>query len=206
VRAEALRHVAAELQCDCFLALADVHEAYDYGEDEDDGDDESDDDEGGVIEADDDADPDAVPFVADPEVDDPIEQLEVQHGPEAGAIDGDISLGRSLLERELTLDHWLDAEGRPCAGTDDAAGDEHVVTTVPSHHRAAYDTMCEPWTGNEGGTAEKWYHQAALVVVPRKSELHEDIARPRSPARSDEEPPAARARSTVRIRKRGRSS
>jgi hypothetical protein len=206
VRAEALRHVAAELEHDCFLALADVHESYEYEGDEEDGDDESDDDEGGVIEADDDADPDAVPFVADPEVDDPIEQLEVQGGPEASATDGDISLGRSLLERELTLDHWLDTEGRPCAGTDDAASDEHVVTTVPSHHRVAYDSMCEPWTGNEGGTAEKWYHQAALVVVPRRSELHEDITRPRPPAPSDEEPPAARAKGTVRIRKRGRSS
>lgn len=207
VRAEALRHVAAELECDCFLALADVHEAYDYDEDEDEGDEDEDDEVGDVIEADDDADPDAVPFVTDPELDDPIEQLAVQDGPEAVATAGDISLGRSLVERELTLDHWLDAEGRPCAGTDEAAADEQVVTTVPSHRRVAYDTTCEPWTGNEGGTAEKWYHQAALVVVPRRSELHEDIGRPRSPAPIDAEPPAERAtRSTVRIRKRGRSS
>lgn len=207
VRADALRHVAAELECDCFLALADVHEAYDYEESEDEDDEADDGDVGGVIEGDDDDDPDAVPFVADPDVDDPLEQLAVQDGPGTVATDGDISVGRSLVERELTLEHWLDAEGRPCAGTDDVAPDEQVVTTVPSHRRVAYDTTCEPWTGNEGGTAEKWYHQAALVVVPRRSELHEDIARPRPPAPSNGEPPTAPAtRSPVRIRKRGRPS
>lgn len=208
VRAEALRRVAAELECDCFLALADVHETYEYGEDEEGDDDEADDDDiGSVIEADDDADPDAAPFVIDPDADAPLEQLSVQSGPEAAATAEEISLGRSLIERDLTLEHWLDAEGRPCAGIDDVADDEQVVTTVPSHRRVAYDTTCEPWTGNEGGTAEKWYHQAALVVVPRRSDLHEDIAQLRTPASRDAEPVVEHATKTaVRIRRRGRTS
>lgn len=79
------------------------------------------------------------------------------------------------LGRELTLHHWVDGDGRPCPGSGETADDSVVVSTGDPHQRAAYERSYEPWTGNEGGEAVQWYHQAALIVVPRGSERHREI-------------------------------
>lgn len=79
------------------------------------------------------------------------------------------------LGLELTLHHWVDGAGRPCPGSDEPADHSVVVSTGDPDQRAAYERSYEPWTGNEGGEAEQWYHQAALIVVPRGSELHREI-------------------------------
>jgi hypothetical protein len=187
MRAEALSQVAGELDCDCFLALADVHESYAFDEDDEDEDEDE------VVVGPDDEDPDAAPFVSNPEADDPLEELTFQGGPEAPS-GAEISASGSLLARDVTLERWVTARGEPCTGTDEPVDDTCVVTTVESHGRIAYETQSEPWTGNEGGTADKWYHQAALVVIPRSSPLHEEVAQP-LPA------PAA---TPLRVRKRRR--
>ncbi|MCA9658629.1 MAG: 2OG-Fe(II) oxygenase, partial [Myxococcales bacterium] len=127
-RADALRTVADELGCDCFLALADVHEWYEI--------DEEDAESGAEI---------------------PPEG----YGPRLGL--------------ELNLERWMNADGEPCNGSDMSADDREVVSTFDALQRAAYERSYEAWTGNEGGSAEQWYHQAALVVVPRGTELHAEI-------------------------------
>ncbi|MCB9703285.1 MAG: 2OG-Fe(II) oxygenase [Myxococcales bacterium] len=158
VRADALRVVSAELGYDTFLALADVHEAFEIDE------------EGG--------------------------------DPGFGIPPG--GYGRRL-GIELTLDHWIDGAGAPCQGCDEPADDGAVIGIGDPHQRAAYERSYEPWTGNEGGAAEQWYHQAAIVVVPRGSEFHEVIIGGESepaPAPAQEAEPPPRARVIVRSRRR----
>ncbi len=141
-RVEALRRIAAELGCGCFLAFADVHESFDYPE-----------------EADEDG------------------ELEVSRS----------SFG-SRLEGELTLSHWHDEEGRPCAGTDEPVHDPCIVSVVDSMARTPYAVEGEGWTGNEGGSAAQWYHQAALVMVRRDSERYEAVRQAEAPAPDPEAP------------------
>ncbi|MEM9072771.1 MAG: 2OG-Fe(II) oxygenase [Myxococcota bacterium] len=83
-----------------------------------------------------------------------------------------------LVDLSVTLDHWLDEAGEPCAGTDLEGDIECTVSTIDSHTRAAYHQWHEPWTGNEGGTADRWYHQTALVVVPGGDLLQEMLDPP----------------------------
>lgn len=144
VRATALLEVAEQLGCDCFLALADVREAYELHEEEED------DDEG--------------------EADEYI--CEEEQGP---GVTEDTAMIGSLTERELSLTMWIDRRGEPCRGTSDGPDRDCVVTTLAIDQRTPYETNAEPWTGNEGGSAEKWYHQTALVVIPRESALHDEV-------------------------------
>jgi len=155
-RAKALRQVAATLDSACFLALADVHEWFEYHVEDHDS-----------------------------------------LGPRSVRTTRDFG---AQLGSSLTLDHWIDAEGRGCAGVHEEAYDDCIVTTVDSSQRTPYELVAEPWTGNEGGTAEQWYHQAALVVVPKASELYAEIAAPSDPPEQPEPGPGAPRR--VRRRKR----
>lgn len=96
----------------------------------------------------------------------------------------------------VQLTGWIDEANRSCVGTDDYAEDPCIVSTVPSMERRPYEIRGEPWTGNEGGTAEQWYHQAAVVVVPRGGDLYDDVATP-----LPTKPPKSSKR-TVRRRKK----
>lgn len=138
LRSAALLALADQLGCDCFLALADVHEEYDLISEEEEEDDD------GSTRSDDDA----------------YEGM----------------LG-ALVERELSLTAWIDRRGRPCRGTEECPQRECVVTTIEFDRRTPYEASHEPWTGNEGGSAEKWYRQAALVIIPRATSLHSEVAR-----------------------------
>jgi hypothetical protein len=94
---------------------------------------------------------------------------------------------------ELTLSRWMDERGEPCPGPDAAADDSCMVSTLGSLDRVPYRVAGAPWTGNEGGEAEQWYRQAALVLIPKTSPLFEAISRPR------DKPSSA---SKVRVRRR----
>lgn len=154
-RADALREVADSLECDCFLALADVHESYRIGE---------------------------------------------LGGRRGVPLDG----YGELVERTVSFERWIESRGKPCVGTDASADEGSVVTTVESHQRVAYNRSVEPWTGNEGGYADQWYHQTALVVVPRGTVLHAEISRIEAvPERAG---PARREAKAVVRRRRGKKS
>lgn len=154
VRASALRAVADALECDCFLALADVHESFD----------------------------------ADVEQDDTDDLDDVVHGLPPGGYG-------ELLGRDVTLERWIDGRGRRCATPDALDLGDDVVTTTRALDRAAYERTYTLWTGNEGGGADQWYRQAALVVVRRGSPLHAEL----TPIATEPPPPRAPA---VRRRRR----
>lgn len=168
VRAAAFLEAAKKLDCACFLALADVREAYEFTGDEDD------DDAGGVDESDE-VD-DHVPPSPAPDRHDDLgdDELELPIEDEASS-ESELGVGGPPLERELTLSHWVDDRGQPCRGSDEYADDSCILTTSESIGQSPYATSAEPWTGNEGGTAEKWYHHTALVVLPRGSDLHFEV-------------------------------
>lgn len=165
VRSTALLEVADKLGCDCFLALADVREAYELSEE--DADDEDDEDDRTYV------DERALPSPAPDRQDDPrdVGPLSiVRPPPETGMLG-------ALVERELALGSWIDRAGQPCCGTTEGPDRQCVVTTIVADERTPYESSSEPWTGNEGGSAEKWYHLAAVVLIPRGSELCAEVSR-----------------------------
>jgi len=143
-RAVALQAVARELDCEIFLALADVHETWscedeysgysDYGQryygDEDD--DDADENGGG-------------------------ESLGESSGPEL----------TELIDSDVELRHWLGAGGRweAVAARVDAA---ELCYTRPSVDLEPFESEHEGYTGNAGNTVEHWYHRAAVVLWPRE--------------------------------------
>lgn len=146
-RAAALREVARQLNCEIFLALADVHETWtceeeypDYGgygrrwgreyDDEDDEEDEEDEDE----------------------PDDPSSEM-----PEL----------TELIDSDVELRHWIGPGGRwqaIAAGVD--AGE--LCYTKPSSEFEPFESEHEGYTGNAGNTVDHWYHRAAVVLWPRE--------------------------------------
>jgi hypothetical protein len=138
-RAVALEEVARKLDCEIFLALADVHETWtcedeysgysdygyrSYGDDDENEDGESQD---------------------DPSIPDLTE----------------------LIDSDVELRHWLGAGGRweAVAARVDAA---ELCYTRPSVDLEPFESEHEGYTGNAGNTVEHWYHRAAIVLWPRE--------------------------------------
>ena len=141
VRAGGLLEVAERLECEIFLALAEVHETWAY---EDDGydwgcrgyrNDDSDDDELEEQEWDDD------------EVD-PADLTE-------------------LLESDIELRHWVDVAGKMIEGIPSHISWNEVCHTKASLELEPFRSEHEGWMGNYGNTADRWYHRAAVVMWPR---------------------------------------
>jgi hypothetical protein len=141
-RAAALREVAGELNCEIFLALADVHETWSC-EDEYSG---YSDYRQRYYGDDDDAD-------------------ENEHGESPGeSSDPDLT---ELIDSDVELRHWLGAGGRweAVAARVDAA---ELCYTRPSVDLEPFESEHEGYTGNAGNTVEHWYHRAAVVLWPRE--------------------------------------
>ncbi|MGC8518634.1 MAG: 2OG-Fe(II) oxygenase [Steroidobacteraceae bacterium] len=138
-RAAALRQVARQLDCEIFLALADVHESWNCEEEYDFGrsrwnryydEDEEEDD-----------------------------------GPES---DGSYEL-TDLIDSDVELRHWVALEGgssRVPTGRIGVANRELCFTT-PSQDFEPFETEHEGYTGNAGNTVDHWYHRAAVALWPR---------------------------------------
>jgi hypothetical protein len=139
-RAATLRAVAEELDCEIFLALADVHETWsceeeysgysDYGSNGY-GDDVDERDEEGT----------------------------------AGEL-SDLGL-TELIDSDVELRHWVDTGGRweTVAARVDAA---ELCFTNPSTDFEPFESEHEGYMGNYGNTVEHWYHRAAVVLWPRE--------------------------------------
>jgi len=145
-RAGALREVAAQLDCEIFLALADVHETWsceeeDYGprryrwgrdyhdEEDDDGE-----------------------YGEDTEPDDRSSGT-----PEL----------TELLDSDIELRHWIGSGKRPRAMGAGVDADE-LCYTKPSVELEPFESEHEGYMGNEGNTVDRWYHRAAVVLWPRE--------------------------------------
>jgi hypothetical protein len=150
-RAAALRETARQLDCEIFLALADVHEVWNcedeelrrgfyehaYGgpwDDEEGGDDET--------------------------------AEEVGAG---GRDDAGMPPLIDLIESAVGLRHWVglrgDAEAAAAAAVVDA---REVCYTKPSLDLKPFESHHEGYMGNWGNTVEHWYHRAAVVLWPRE--------------------------------------
>ncbi|MEZ4339127.1 MAG: 2OG-Fe(II) oxygenase [Sandaracinaceae bacterium] len=141
LRTRALREAGESIGCACYLAMADVCEWIDIGED---GEEET------SAAATDEA---TIAGLYDA----PLTVARSSGGGFFGEPDG----------MRLELSGWVDAEGRAVAPVVDEVEGWSVVRTAGAEAREVYRTEHEPWTGNEGGTSEQWYHQAVLVLVPR---------------------------------------
>ncbi len=143
-RAALLRQAARELDCETFLALADVHETWAceepypadghrWYEDEDEDEDEDDDEDG------------------------------ENDGDSSAAADYELT---DLIETDVELRHWVSADGtaeKIATGVADA----ELCMTKPSVDFDPFETEHEGYTGNAGNTVEHWYHRAAIVLWPR---------------------------------------
>lgn len=142
-RAAALREAARKLDCELFLALADVHETWGceeessgyggYGryrgwEYDDEDEDEEDEEEKG---------PSAMPELTE------------------------------LIDSDIELRHWIGADGRAEAiGV--GAGHGELCYTKPSVDLEPFESQHEGYMGNYGNTVDRWYHRAAVVLWPRE--------------------------------------
>ncbi len=142
-RAAALREVARHLECDIFLALADVHETWSC-EDQD---------------------------FAYGRRDGSRRRWSWHDGDEdedagAGACDDSLEL-IELIASDIELRHWVAPDGTPeaiAAGVDD----REVCYTKPSTALEPFQSEHEGYTGNAGNTLDRWYHRAAVVLWPRE--------------------------------------
>ena len=107
-RAKALRVAAAELDCACFLALADVHEWYSYD----------------------------------------VEDHGWTEGSRSVATRRDFGAFQGAA---LTLDHWVDAQGRACVGCDEEVEDDCIVATVTPPSARPTTSSPSPGRATKGG-------------------------------------------------------
>ena len=140
-RAAALQEVARRLDCEIFLALADVHETW-LCEDEYDGyrgrrwdyyheDDDAENETGNGYAP-----------VGTPEPTD-------------------------LIDSDVELRHWVGSGGRP-RGIPAGVGSDELCFTKPTRDFDPFESDYEPYTGNAGNTVDRWYHRAAVVLWPRE--------------------------------------
>jgi hypothetical protein len=138
-RAAALREVARRLDCEIFLALADVHESW-LCEDEEFG--------YGAFRR----------RRGWPRGYDEASEDEAD-GSETPAL-------VELYDTEIQLRHWIATDGRLEAMTAGVDSDE-VCDTKASVELQPYRSEHEGYMGNEGNTVDRWYHRAAVVLWPR---------------------------------------
>jgi len=141
-RAAALRAAATILDCEIFLALADIHETWsceeeysgysDYGSrfygDDADGDERD------------------------------------EEGIAGGSSDPDLT---ELLDSDVELRHWVGTGGQS-EGVSAPVDAAELCFTKPSTDFEPFESEHEGYMGNYGNTVEHWYHRAAVVLWPRE--------------------------------------
>lgn len=138
VRVAALRTAAERLDCECFLALAEVHETWMCEDDY----------------------PRGRYGRRRRRFEEEDEEEEDADGSEEYEL---IELQDSTIE----LNHWLDVAGKPIEGIPGTVGDEELHFTKPSSDLDPFKSEHEGYQGNYGNTVDRWYHRAAFVMWPR---------------------------------------
>jgi hypothetical protein len=139
-RAAALQKVARQLECEIFIALADVHETWSCEEEYPDY--------GGYGRR-------SRWNYNDDENDDESENESFE--PEL----------TELIDSDIELRHWIGAGGRREAAAGSVDADE-LSYTKPSVELEPFESEHEGYMGNWGNTVEHWYHRAAVVLWPRE--------------------------------------
>ncbi len=140
VRVAALRDVAGRLDCEIFLALADVHETWSC---------EEDDAEYGRY--------------GSRRSRRRYEEEEDGEGSETPAL-------IELFDSEIELRHWIGSATSDERQEEIASGIDidHVCYTKASVDLEPFASEHEGYMGNWGNTVERWYHRAAVVLWPRE--------------------------------------
>lgn len=151
-RAALLREVAARLDCEIVLALADVHETWSCEDDwEDDGygygrrrrrwgwryEEEDDDDE------------------------------EEEEEEDADAGDAEDYTLTELCDSSIELRHWIAPSGKRVEAISNEVADDEVCYTKATVELEPFASEHEGYTGNAGNTVDRWYHRAAVMLWPR---------------------------------------
>jgi len=145
LRVTALRQVAERLDCQLYLALADVHESWSC----DDGD------WGGGYGA-------RGRYGG--------RGYRGRDGPDEERDAGEYAL-IELFDTEFELRHWIDAEGGATNGVSTDPTMREVCFTRASKELDPFKSEHEGYMGNYGNTVDRWYHRAALVMWPRSRDF-----------------------------------
>lgn len=76
-----------------------------------------------------------------------------------------------IFEEELTLEHWLDSEGREQSFGTIHFEDKEVLGLEDKEGWSSKQEVREA-TGNEGASMERWYRHSAVVIWPRERHFH----------------------------------
>ncbi len=71
-----------------------------------------------------------------------------------------------LINADVELRHWIDAEGKSSEGIAVQLSDPEICFTRPSSEMNPFKSEHEGNMGNYGNTVDRWYHRAALVMWP----------------------------------------
>ena len=161
LRAAMLLEVALQLDCEAFLALADIQETWNC---EDDGFDRRHGRRWRSSHYDD-----------DDACEDDYADDDLVENDEAGGR-GRTSRGSGSRHYELTeliesiieLRHWVAPDSRQGEAITVSVDDREICYTKPSIDCEPFESEHEGYTGNAGNTVDHWYHRAAIVLWPRE--------------------------------------
>lgn len=73
-----------------------------------------------------------------------------------------------LIDSDIELRHWLNADGSLMASEPSFVAWSELCETRPSVECSPFESEYEGYMGNYGNTVDRWYHRAAIVMWPRK--------------------------------------
>src|ERR1019366_3548337 len=86
---------------------------------------------------------------------------------EGGENDDPDAKFEEIFEEELTLEHWLDPEGREQSFGTIHFEDNEILGLEDKEAWSRKQEVHEA-TGNEGASMDRWYRQGAIVIWPRE--------------------------------------
>ncbi|HYI08120.1 MAG TPA: 2OG-Fe(II) oxygenase [Thermoanaerobaculia bacterium] len=139
-RASALRTAAERLDCEVFLAQADVHETWECG-----------------------SDPDGWYPSRRRSWRDSWDDFDGDNDPE----DDVEPIPTDLIDSDIELRNWVASGSKKPAAISSAVRDEELCYTRPSADMSPFQSEYTGFMGNWGNTLDRWYHRAAIVMWPR---------------------------------------
>jgi hypothetical protein len=144
-RATALRAAAERLDCEVFLAQADVHETWEC---------------------------ESEPVDWHPyrrrSYRDAWDDFDKEYDDEDGDTDDGDPTPSDLIESDIELRNWVASGSKKPAAISSAVRDEELCYTRPSADMNPFQSEYTGYMGNWGNTLDRWYHRAAIVIWPRE--------------------------------------
>lgn len=144
-RATALQAAAERLDCEVFLAQADVHETWEC--------------ESGP--------PEPYPYRRRPYHDSWDDCDDVCDDEDGSADDAEPILS-DLVDSDIELRNWVPLGSNEVTAISSPVRDEELCFTRPSAEMSPFQSDYTGYMGNWGNTLDRWYHRAAVVMWPRE--------------------------------------